>query len=187
MVRTSGSARQALTLAGRRRRRSGVQLSPGPPSTLKAKGTSSESVLEQESRDLRRIPDSSRCRVQLLSPVPPGIVPPVPCPPRSLPPSPAPSPRSRKVPQPGGSHPPKPQPTSYLQPAPVKAPAAASSNIPTAMPQGYSPALFPNPMFPSLSMMGSPPPAPPPEAKPAERDEILEMGAMLALVKLLAG
>ena len=107
MVRTSGSARQALTLAGRRRRRSGVQLSPGPPSTLKAKGTSSESVLEQESRDLRRIPDSSRCRVQLLSPVPPGIVPPVPCPPRSLPPAPAPSPRSRKVPQPGGSHPPK--------------------------------------------------------------------------------
>ena len=54
--------------------------------------------------------------------------------------------------------------------------------------QGFTGPLFAAPMFPSLSQMGAPPPAasePPPVSQ--GRDELLEVGAILAVLKLLAG
>jgi hypothetical protein len=53
----------------------------------------------------------------------------------------------------------------------------------------YEPSLFPTSMFPSLSPM-TPPPSPPKEAthgKAEERDEVLETGTMLALLKIILG
>ena len=54
--------------------------------------------------------------------------------------------------------------------------------------QGYTGPLFPGPMFPSLSQMGTPPTAavPPPPTSEG-RDELLEVGAILAALKLLSG
>lgn len=55
--------------------------------------------------------------------------------------------------------------------------------------QGYSGPLFPAPMFPSLSQMGAPPTTAgqaPPSASQG-RDELLEAGAILAVLKLLSG
>ena len=54
--------------------------------------------------------------------------------------------------------------------------------------QGYSGSLFPGTMFPSLSQIGAPPTTtsqPPPSSQ--GRDELLEVGAILALLKLLSG
>lgn len=55
--------------------------------------------------------------------------------------------------------------------------------------QPYSPALFPNSIFPSLSSYVNVPPQQAEAAakKPSERDELIETGAMLALMKLLLG
>jgi hypothetical protein len=67
-------------------------------------------------------------------------------------------------------------------------PMAAMSSVPySSSYQSYSPALFPSSMFPSLSMSGSAQPQPQGELakKQAERDELVEVGAMLALLKLL--
>jgi len=58
-----------------------------------------------------------------------------------------------------------------------------------AQPQTYSPALFPTSMFPSISQVGTQP-QPPREAapaKPSERDELVEAGAILVLLRLLSG
>jgi hypothetical protein len=59
------------------------------------------------------------------------------------------------------------------------------------MPQSYSPALFPTPLMPSLSQMGmgyatqmakeTPP------TRPEGRDELVEVGTLLALLKLAFG
>jgi len=56
-------------------------------------------------------------------------------------------------------------------------------------PISYTPALFPSPLLPSLSVMGStPPPAKAPqEVKREGQDEVVEIGAMLALLKLVFG
>jgi hypothetical protein len=53
----------------------------------------------------------------------------------------------------------------------------------------YGSALFPTSLFPSLSSYVSPPPKPTEAAanKPAERDELIELGAILFLLKLALG
>jgi len=60
---------------------------------------------------------------------------------------------------------------------------------PAMQAQSYTPALFPSPMFPSLAGMGSTPPAAKeaPTPKPDGRDELVEVGTMLALLKLVFG
>ena len=65
MVRTSGSPRQALT-----RRRSGVQLSPGPSSTLNTNRPLFTFGIEQERPDLRPCAGRPRHRLRIL---PPGL------------------------------------------------------------------------------------------------------------------
>ena len=67
------------------------------------------------------------------------------------------------------------------------APTATPTYAPTQY-QGYSGPLFSTPMFPSLSQMGAPAPTtsqPPPTNQ--GRDELLEVGAILAVLKLLSG
>lgn len=51
---------------------------------------------------------------------------------------------------------------------------------------GFSPALFPNPILPYLSISGTNPiqPAPSPQ-KAGERDELVEAGGIIVLLKLL--
>jgi len=53
----------------------------------------------------------------------------------------------------------------------------------------YSPSLFPSPFFPSMSAMGSAqqPAKPLQETKHEERDELVEVGALLAVLKLVFG
>jgi hypothetical protein len=53
----------------------------------------------------------------------------------------------------------------------------------------YGSALFPTSLFPSLSSYVSPPQKQPEAAanKPAERDELIEVGAILFLLKLALG
>jgi len=56
----------------------------------------------------------------------------------------------------------------------------------------YTPALFPAPMLPSLSTMGTPSmPAAPKESlrerREEGRDELVEVGTILALLKLVLG
>ncbi|HKT22043.1 MAG TPA: hypothetical protein VJR06_05470 [Nitrososphaerales archaeon] len=72
---------------------------------------------------------------------------------------------------------PEPQPQSRMMP-----PAAQPGQ---SLP--YSPALFPTSMFPSLSLSGgtNPQPVDSNAKQPSERDELIETGAMLALLKLL--
>lgn len=98
-------------------------------------------------------------------------------------------------------------PTSYMPrriiPPPAPAPPgeaaapapgiAAQMSVQPQAPQssqGYSPALFPTAIFPTLSLT-SPVAAAKAEAAPAqkapERDELLEFGAFLALLKLVSG
>jgi hypothetical protein len=79
-----------------------------------------------------------------------------------------------------------PQPMSQYVPQSMAAmaPAQYSSSY-----QSYSPALFPNSMFPSLSMSGSATPQPQgePAKKQPERDQLVEAGAILAILKLMLG
>jgi len=60
---------------------------------------------------------------------------------------------------------------------------------PPVQQQTYTPALFPMPMFPSLSQMGSTPQPvkEPAQAKQEARDELVEVGTILALLKLAFG
>jgi len=66
---------------------------------------------------------------------------------------------------------------------------STSPSSPQAQPISYTPALFPSPLLPSLSTMGSttPPVKAPLEAKREGQDELVEVGAMLALLKLVFG
>lgn len=84
---------------------------------------------------------------------------------------------------------------------PIVKPPQAESAPPAAGPQpvlevvsvssaylGYSPSLFPNSIF--VPMMASQYPAQPPPVEPkksSERDELIEAGAMLALLKIFLG
>ena len=79
-----------------------------------------------------------------------------------------------------------PSPTSPM--ASMVTPYSAPSPSPT-QPFSYSPALFPWPMLSSMSTMGSTPqPAKPPqETRHVESDELVELGAMLAILKLVFG
>lgn len=87
--------------------------------------------------------------------------------------------------------PPKPMrmetPASPSKQMPV--PAASMPAPVAAQSLSYSPALFPTAMFPSLSQMGAPPQVPetPAPATAAGGDEVLAMGAVLALLKLALG
>jgi hypothetical protein len=52
----------------------------------------------------------------------------------------------------------------------------------------YTPILFPTSMFPSLSSYSTPPPqAKATGAKHEERDELIETGAILVMLKFLLG
>jgi hypothetical protein len=107
---------------------------------------------------------------------------------------PAPRPASRPV---GLPKRPAPTPTPYNTPpaspapqpkAPVAEPASTSSYAPMSSPVSSS-ALFPTTMFPSLS--AAPPSGNFPQGemkRAAERgDDVLEVGLLLAVLKLLAG
>jgi len=80
---------------------------------------------------------------------------------------------------------PEPAPTSTAQPM-----AAPEYSAPTYHPS-YTPALFPSPMLPTLSQMpttSTPVPKAASETKQGvERDELVEAGAILAVLKLLFG
>ncbi|MDG6953322.1 MAG: hypothetical protein JRN71_05895 [Nitrososphaerota archaeon] len=86
-----------------------------------------------------------------------------------------------------------PQPTAE-QPARqgtgVSAPAIMMASTPSSQSQSYfSPALFPGTLLPSLSLsMGTPKTTSEPTSEgPARGDEVVEVGAILALVRLLLG
>lgn len=72
--------------------------------------------------------------------------------------------------------------------APPQVPGYMASPQPTQQ-QWYSVALFPTTMFPSLSQLGSQvvPPFQPTTAKQEPRDDLVEVGAMIALLKLAFG
>ena len=96
-------------------------------------------------------------------------------PPRSRSPPPIPSPRTERVAPPAPAM--ASTTTSYLPPSP-----------PPAQPISYAPALFPSPLLPPMSIASSPQPAKPPqETKPEGRDELVEAGALLAILKLILG
>ena len=98
--------------------------------------------------------------------------------------------------------PPKEDSWRIIPKAPTKEPTASSSSQPmgmaapgqpspsaSALAQGYTPALFPMPMLPSLSLMGSLPQASSeqPAKKQGGQDELIEVGAILAMLKLVFG
>ncbi len=94
-----------------------------------------------------------------------------------------PKPAPRRITPPTASSPPPSSasaPTSMATPAPVYAPPPQA--------QSYSPALFPSPMMPSLSTMGSTQPMmePVPTRKDG-KDELVEAGAILAALKIIFG
>lgn len=89
--------------------------------------------------------------------------------------------------------------TSYSEPAAMQAPAQASVSVPvpvtvpsvSQMSTGlaYSPSLFPTSIFPSLSLpptyrQQSPETK---EGKPAQRDELIELGVLVAVLRLVFG
>jgi hypothetical protein len=98
---------------------------------------------------------------------------------------------------PSSSQPRRITPTPFKQPeTAMKPPTAAPTPATTAPPSyeqqagGYAPALFPTTMFPSLSGMTGTQPPPPKErehAKSREQDEVLEVGGLLVLLRLLSG
>jgi hypothetical protein len=107
-----------------------------------------------------------------------------------------------RIPAPASAKPPRriipPTPAHPTAPASEPQPMAtspsytsvSSASMDTPMQyQGYTGPLFPAPMFPSLSQMGAPPSVtiqPPPPTNQG-RDELLEVGAILAVLKLLSG
>ncbi|MDG6994273.1 MAG: hypothetical protein JRN36_05260, partial [Nitrososphaerota archaeon] len=86
----------------------------------------------------------------------------------------------------------QPQPTEgQTSPPPQVKPMAAMAPPPSPQSQqfSYSPALFPTTLLPSLSI-SMPVPQPPSEQVPknqAREDDLVEMGAILALARLLLG
>jgi hypothetical protein len=65
---------------------------------------------------------------------------------------------------------------------------ALASTSPPMQPSSYSPSLFPTSMFPSLNLyVNTAQPAPEAARKPSERDELIEVGAVVALLRLLLG
>jgi len=112
------------------------------------------------------------------------------------PPQPAQQPLPRRVtPRSTPPSPPPPAPTPMAEP--VSPPPASMGSMVTsysasstspAQQASYSPALFPGPLLPSMSVVGSAPqPAKPHEARHEERDELVEVGAVLAILKLVFG
>jgi hypothetical protein len=85
------------------------------------------------------------------------------------------------------------KPQSGAQPAQMAPQPSASEPPPqqlnASQSYSYSPALFPRAIFPSLSLQGSPmqQTALPPEGRPAERDDLIEAGVILALARLILG
>ena len=125
----------------------------------------------------------------------PALASPSQAPARKAPPqSPQPSQPPRRVSPPVYSPPsPPPAPSPKTEPAAAPPPpmtymstSASSSSMP---PISYTPALFPSPLIPSLSMMGSAPPPvkAPQEVKREGQDELVEVGAILALLKIVFG
>ena len=100
-----------------------------------------------------------------------------------------PSTQTRPREQPRRIAPPPVQP--YATATPPEQPAAALSPIPppSAPSTAYSGALFPTSMFPPMSQMGTIPPQVKEGSpkKPEERDELVEVGTILALLKLAFG
>ncbi|MDG6900821.1 MAG: hypothetical protein JRM80_02520 [Nitrososphaerota archaeon] len=105
---------------------------------------------------------------------------------------------SRGRPPPARATPPQKQearriiPLTPPQPPAEAAPPQVSGYMASPQPaqyQGYSMALFPTTMFPSLSQMGGKalPPVQPPVVKQDARDDLVEVGAMIALLKLAFG
>jgi hypothetical protein len=82
-------------------------------------------------------------------------------------------------------------PVPQFTPAqPEAAKPAPPTPLPASQPQAnYSPSLFPNPMFPSFSqpLTGQQPPAEKKDQPQGSRDELLEAGALLTLLKLALG
>ena len=66
---------------------------------------------------------------------------------------------------------------------------STSPSLSSMQPISYTPALFPTPLLPSMSVMGSAPPQAkaPQEVGREKQDELVEMGAMLALLKIVFG
>ncbi len=66
--------------------------------------------------------------------------------------------------------------------------AASPPSAPVAIVQ-YSAALFPNPLLPPMSQLGtfSIPAQAVPQKKQDDRDELVEVGTMLAILKLVLG
>ena len=97
---------------------------------------------------------------------------------------------ARRAPGPTQPQPPRriipPKPAHPV--APATEPATAAPSYTPMQYQGFTGALFPGPMFPSLSQMGAPQPTAG-QTPPASqgRDELLEVGAILAVLKLLSG
>ena len=85
----------------------------------------------------------------------------------------------------------QPQPTDGQTTPPVQVqPMAAMAPPPSPQPQqfSYSPALFPTTLLPSLSLsMAVPQPPEQASKSQAKEDELVEMGAILALARLLLG
>jgi Na+-transporting methylmalonyl-CoA/oxaloacetate decarboxylase gamma subunit len=87
--------------------------------------------------------------------------------------------------------PPKPRPTAEQAQPEVQ--PQTTTTLPASQQLGpalaYSPALFPNSLFPPMSLSGSPaaPPAELAAKKTPERDELVEAGALLAFFKLFFG
>lgn len=103
-------------------------------------------------------------------------------------PSPAPVP-SRQQPR-RIAPPPVQQPVVTPAPQPVpEATRPMAPPMPLKSTPTYAGALFPNPILPALSPTGASAvlPKETAEKKPAERDELVEMGAVLALLKLVLG
>jgi len=73
--------------------------------------------------------------------------------------------------------------------SPAASPMAITPTSVPAQPQSYAPALFPAPMFPSLSQAAIQPQprGMPASEKPEAQDELLEAGAILLLLKLISG
>jgi hypothetical protein len=86
--------------------------------------------------------------------------------------------------------PPMPQQMATLPNA--ETPPLTTMMVPTPQPsayQSFSPALFPNSMFSYLTPPSTTPPKPieAPAKNQSERDELIETGAMLAVLKFLLG
>jgi len=204
MVRTSGVNPSGSDTASRRRRRSPVQIWAGPPSSILIRGggfgTSSTlnrrlfvfSLLLMVAGFVSGIYLVSLIGLLLLIPslASPSQAPARKPPPQTSQPSQPPrraAPPVHKPPPPAQMSSPKTEPAT--PPAQEMTYMSTSPSVPSMQPLSYTPALFPSPMLPSLSLMGSPPSQAkaPQEVRREREDELVEVGAMLALLKLVLG